>query len=497
MENRRNYVGVNAQYSSISNLTKIIEHNLRISECDYLLDDKYNKYKNIDNFSTPSGSGDGMFQTHAVSSGTYEENMRSYFQFHSNNSSSNPNFENNLKQFKLKSIQYEFYKNVQRRKEIQKKQGFGLDDEKVNDVIEFVIGFSEEQAEFYLEQDPTKFIKIGEEFQRLVNEKYGFTPIDNCVFLHTDEGHIKRKVVNKDGSATIESNGSHNYHLQIPMFSYDFVKERSVLRRLKGKKREWEKIQDLAEQACQNVGLDFIRGESKNITNKEHLGRTEFALHQSLKELKELFNTINRTKKELQEVQKQYEKGSLEYKKLNQDIKTLKVEDKAARTKYKELVEKVSVVQDDVDNLNSWLKDTKIELKDFLLENTSKNENNKFEIKDINAFYNEIVDLAKHLTNYDVKVQEHETIKTKNDVLKSKVSTLSETLKESSTIINNLESKLKNVIDEKDNLRDEKILLEKFIRELNLEDDFKKFSLSEKEKETKRERGRCFSIRDS
>ena len=80
-------------------------------------------------------------------------------------------------------------------------------------------------------------------------------------------------------------------------------------------------MQDIFVISFQEVGLNFVRGESKEITTKKHLERNDFILSKQKQQiesydliLKSLIPSVNEEKKDLKALLNTFDKDSLEYK---------------------------------------------------------------------------------------------------------------------------------------------------------------------------------------
>lgn len=130
---------------------------------------------------------------------------------------------------------------------------------KENTIVEFVAALGKEETE--------KILKEKNGYEKLQNalkltmtkisEKYGFTSI--FFSFHGDEGY-------KNGADNVN-----NFHAHLCFYNYNFEKEKSVLRTLK--KDDFSKFQDLAAKCFQDCGLDYKRGEKKEVKGKDHLER--------------------------------------------------------------------------------------------------------------------------------------------------------------------------------------------------------------------------------
>ena len=139
--------------------------------------------------------------------------------------------------------------------------------------------------------------------------------------------------------------------------------------------------------------------------------------------LKVVYTDLNTQKNSIKDLRYSYDRTSQEYKDLTTTFKTLQQNEKKARTKHRELISQIkdknSQLNDisiDVANKDIWQKETKQELKKFVIDHTIKNKSNKYEIKDINHFFNEIVDLVEYVSNLDIKLQELDKVNSKLSV---------------------------------------------------------------------------------
>jgi len=145
--------------------------------------------------------------------------------------------------------------------QIMQKQGTNLRSNE-NSIVEFVCALSREQTEKILKQE-NGYQKLENALKMTMQEiekKYGFTSLFYA--FHGDEGY-------KNNDKNL-----HNFHAHLCFYNYDFNKEKTVLKHIK--KDEWSKMQDLAAQCFQKVGLDYVRGEKKVEKGKTHLERKYF-----------------------------------------------------------------------------------------------------------------------------------------------------------------------------------------------------------------------------
>ena len=140
-----------------------------------------------------------------------------------------------------------------------------------NDLIEMVVALSEEQALNYLDNG-VDLMKGFDNFAKNMKQHFGLTPLE--ISLHLDEGHLKN------------GEPKFNVHAHVVFFNFDFEKEVSVWRKV-GRK-DTKLMQDIAANSFQEVGLNFQRGTSKELSTKEHLERNDYILQKQNKEFKDL-----------------------------------------------------------------------------------------------------------------------------------------------------------------------------------------------------------------
>lgn len=128
-----------------------------------------------------------------------------------------------------------------------------------NSIVEFVAALSRQQTEKILSQKDgyQKLQNALKMTMQEIQKKYGFTSLFYA--FHGDEGF-------KNNDKNL-----HNFHAHLCFYNYDFLKEKSVLKDIK--KDEWSKMQNLAAECFQKVGLDYVRGEKKTEKAKDHLER--------------------------------------------------------------------------------------------------------------------------------------------------------------------------------------------------------------------------------
>lgn len=284
----KNFISVNAKHYKKREINRISQHNFRLQKIDYLLPKAHIKYDNINMIydNTNIIYDNKIDENKLTKLGQYTQNLNEVF---------------NKKELDdiLKS-QYELL--LHKKEKIQyKNKSYAKSNEST--LVEMVVALSEEQALNYLESG--KDLGVGfDNFTKKLCEKYGFTPLQ--VSLHLDEGNVENGVKKL------------NIHAHLTLFNFNFEKERSVLRTLK--KQDYKDLQDLAANSFQEVGLNFIRGEGKEITNKKHLERNDFILSKQNQQLenydlilKSLIPEVNQEKKDLKSLLNTFNKDSLEY----------------------------------------------------------------------------------------------------------------------------------------------------------------------------------------
>ena len=130
-----------------------------------------------------------------------------------------------------------------------------------------VVAVSEEQALNYLKKGESMMDGL-ENFAQTMKREYGLEPM--AISLHLDEGFEQNEIKN-------------NIHAHVVFFNFDFEQERSRWRNIT--RSDTSRFQDLAQKAFQEKGYNFIRGESKEISGKQHLKRNDFILAKQKQQL--------------------------------------------------------------------------------------------------------------------------------------------------------------------------------------------------------------------
>lgn len=127
-----------------------------------------------------------------------------------------------------------------------------------------------------------------------IKKEFGFEPIG--IDLHLDEGR-------HEGGQFVR-----NIHAHVSFFNYDFKNKIAPLRHLmvKGKNSKsrtnqlnpnFEKMQDIVANTFKPIG--FERGESKNVTGREHLQKEKF-VKEKLNEMTQTVEVLNSRNQELE-----------------------------------------------------------------------------------------------------------------------------------------------------------------------------------------------------
>ncbi len=370
----KNFISVNAKHYKKREINRISEHNFRLQKIGYLLPKSHIKYDNINMIydNTNIIYDNKIDENKLTKLGQYKQNLNEIFP--------KKELDNILKS------QYELLLN--KKEKIQyKNKSYAKSNEST--IVEMVVALSEEQALNYLESG--KDLGVGfDNFTKNLCEKYGFTPLQ--VSLHLDEGHVKNGVA------------IFNVHAHLTLFNFDFEKERSVLRTLK--KQDYRDLQDMASLSFQEVGFDFVRGESKAITGNEHLEKNDHVIKKQNEEIKQQISELNQLKNDYKDILKKLEKGSEEYNKIFQEIGKLQQEEKQLRQIKKE-----------IENIKSFKDQSKIELVELFKNNIKDSK-----VLDSKTFINDIYKLIHKNNNVNFKEVEEKdkAIKDLKDKLQNK-----------------------------------------------------------------------------
>ena len=362
----------------------------------------------------------------------------------------------------------------QRKEIISKRENSG--DYLQNHLIEFVVALSEEQSNYYLDNDED-LSKGIEKFIENLNENYGIKSL--MYSEHFDEGHYEGNEAKK------------NLHYHIIAYNYHLEKEKSILGSFT--KQDFRDLQDLAAISFQQVELDFQRGISKNITKKEHLETLEFALQKNKIELEQLqkrrkeeYYLAKSVKNDIKDLRQNFERDSIEFEQLTNLLNVAREEEKERSEKNKiefaNNEEQKNFISSSLKNV--LIKHLKNEEVGFVKkESITKVEDKKQLFKDLIFEFEKMKKLdIQNLDYNNTKIFEKTLINEKNQ-LEKKVETLenkNETLeKENEILKQQQENFIKNFKDFKDKFEEieqENQEYKKFILEKNLGQNFENFN---------------------
>ncbi len=362
----------------------------------------------------------------------------------------------------------------QRKEIISKRENSG--DYLQNHLIEFVVALSEEQSNYYLDNDED-LSKGIEKFIENLNENYGIKSL--MYSEHFDEGHYEGNEAKK------------NLHYHIIAYNYHLEKEKSILGSFT--KQDFRDLQDLAAISFQQVELDFQRGISKNITKKEHLETLEFALQKNKIELEQLqkrrkeeYYLAKSVKNDIKDLRQNFERDSIEFEQLTNLLNVAREEEKERSEKNKiefaNNEEQKNFISSSLKNV--LIKHLKNEEVGFVKkESITKVEDKKQLFKDLIFEFEKMKKLdIQNLDYNNTKIFEKTLINEKNQ-LEKKVETLenkNETLeKENEILKQQQENFIKNFKDFKfkfEEIEQENQEYKKFILEKNLGQNFENFN---------------------
>lgn len=142
-------------------------------------------------------------------------------------------------------------------------RGFQKD---ANVMVDNVLIFSRERVEQLKIENPTGYKddlkNAAIDFAERIKSKFGLEPMN--ISFHWDEGRYEG-----EGSDRVFLN---NYHAHVSFMNFDFTKLNQPLRKLL--KQDFSGFQDVSAEAFAH--LDFERGISRSITQKDHLDKIEF-----------------------------------------------------------------------------------------------------------------------------------------------------------------------------------------------------------------------------
>lgn len=461
----KDFISVNAKYYKSSNIEHTSNHNTRASEIDYLLDDKNIKYENTSKLYASNDSGSAKVNLEENDAklggkGTYSDNLKTFV------SKKDEAIRNS------QLMQKQFYYLQQQKKRILSQKYNYKENENENTLIEMCLNLSEEKALEYMGKG-LNFDEAIDLFMKNIEKKYGLT----CLKCdgHYDEGYVK------NGKTHL------NIHFHCVFYNFDFKKERSVLRRMK--KKDWSKIQDLAQDSFQKHDFDFRRGISKKITKKEHKERLDFIITKKEEEIKNQEKSLKALKNDVQKHSDFATSMKFTSQKLKNDKKTLLLEVETKKEEVKKLDNELKIKNLELEELNEFREELKDFTKDFI-KNHTKKINNKYIIKNINNFYNSLKNEFFEFSSINIINEKIEELqlnlkkeKNKNIDLEEKNNNLEKELEK----MDLFQTKINELISIKNELEDENYELMQFIKENNLQEKYEKYrQIEEKEREIDR-----------
>lgn len=247
MENLKNKISINVKYYKKNHIKRIAGHNSRKHDVSYLLPEEDRLGPNVDIFYRNGG----IVQTDTMGAEEKDKMFNDIFE-------------------KLEAKK----NSIQKAKKSYSKKTENL-------LLEGVFAFPEALTKEYLKDKDINIQDGLHRFTQHIKKQYGFEPVQ--ISLHLDEGYRDEE------SGEVK----HNIHAHLTFFNMDF--EKGVMPLWRMKKSDWSRWQDIAAKSMQEAGLDFERGDSKDITNRRHLGRNDFIQANEI------------VKKELSDAQKQVE----------------------------------------------------------------------------------------------------------------------------------------------------------------------------------------------
>lgn len=293
---------------------------------------------------------------------------------------------------------------------------------KENTIVEFVAALGNEQTKKILSQKDG-YEKLNNALKMTMQEiekKYGFTSIFYA--FHGDEGY-------KNGKDNV-----HNFHAHLCFYNFDFNKERSVLRTLK--KDDFAKFQDLAAECFQKCGLDYVRGEKKEVKGKDHLER-KYYIASKKEAIKDINNYLENSVKNIFE--NSTEKGIFSNK-LDSNLLKQNIKKEVLKALKFDLVPK-----SDKEKIKKY-DEQKLQIEVLKKENLELLEIKKEAIKLIDKYEN--FDQSTQIENLKNDVERAEAA---NDILRERLEkeqqenkNLNQKISEKNTVIANLNNQLQS-----------------------------------------------------
>ncbi|MCT7548708.1 hypothetical protein N5U18_09420 [Aliarcobacter butzleri] len=352
--------------------------------------------------------------------------------------------------------------------------------------VEFVISLSNDQLKYYLENGK-KLEEIDQGFlnyTKKLQETFGFTPLK--LNIHRDEGYV-------------DENGQvkHNYHCHILMHNFQFDTKRAISSNLE--KKDYRKMQDLAQFSFKEKGFDFFRGVSKFKTKLENQKRNDFVktkqnkeirqkffeLDQQQKKLKEAYTLLNKQKNELKTLRSEYEKETKEFQKLSGKIFELSKLEQDKRREYRELEEKIKLEKE---NFLIEKNSTQNKIKEIFKKNTSLQKNllgNEYtKIENYEKLYEEIVNEINK--PYQYQLNENDILKKELEKLKLNENELKKWIDKSVKALEIEQKKAKEYLKKIRKLENRTTLMVEFFKFKGFKlSDFKEFEQNKKDLDEK------------
>lgn len=350
-------------------------------------------------------------------------------------------------------------------------------------LVEFVVSLSWDQVENYIkngENIDNGFLNFGKK----IKETFGFEIID--IDIHKDEGYV-----NENGKTI------YNYHSHILTNNFDFDKNKVILSNLE--KKDFRKLQDLAQNSFQELNLNFERGISKFKTKKEHKDRNNhikikqtkeirqkfFELDQQQKKIKETYTLLNKQKNELKTLRSEYEKETKEFQKLSNKIFELQKLEQEKREEYRNLEQQIKLEKEKILIEQS---STKSKIKEIFKENTSLQKNllgNEYiKIEDYQKLYQEIVNEINK--PYQYQLNENDYLKKELEKLKLNENELKKWIDKSVKALEIEQKKAKEYLKKIRKLENRSSLMYEFLKFKGFKlSDFKEFERNKKDLDEK------------
>ena len=299
---RRNYVSVNAKYYTKKRLTKLIRHNLRKDDIDYLLENT--KYKN-------------------------------------------ENFVYGAERIKLA-----FDNSMDKKRKTSK--AFKNSRDTDIELVEMVVALSEEQARYYLDNN-IPLLDGYKQFMNDMKDRYGFEGL--AINVHTDEGYVNQK---KKINYNIHAHCTfHNFDFEknktvlrklrkqdwrdmqdlaaqsFQKVGLNFVRGEAKLDNSKDHLERNDLIAQKQNNMINSQSQEITEQGLKLISERDELQKLILEKKNLKRELKAEYTNLNKIKVDTKVQRDEHEKNSLEYTTLNNNVKSLQKLEKDKRAEYR------------------------------------------------------------------------------------------------------------------------------------------------------------------